>query len=326
MKLTAKHERRKLTVPFVLAREGFDEVDLTCVSISDGTHTGHGEATPKSFLGRSPDLDLQQIEQIRSAIEQGADNQDLLSLMPASSARNAVDCALWDLKCKQAAARIWDLVNLAEPTTPLRADYTLSIDTPDNMAKAAAKLTAFDLVKVKLNAELVDKRLAAIRQVLPTTELIVDANESWTPDLFRSFIPTLSDHKISLIEQPLPAGQDAALDTITCPIPLAADETCKTIDDLPSIVGRYQFANIKLDKTGGLTAALTLAEQAKRAGLSLMVGCMIGTSRAMAPAFVVASQAEFCDLDGASMLTEDIAPPLKLMDGRAYSFDAALWG
>lgn len=326
MKLHAYTDHRKLTVPFVLAREGFDEVALTCVEVTDGTHTGYGEGTPKSFLGRSPEGDLAEIASVRSAIEDGATNHDLLSLLPGGSARNALDCALWDLRCKQEGKRIWDLVNLPEPTSPLRADYTLSIDTPDNMAKAAKALADYDLVKIKLNADQIDERLAAVRSTLPTTDLIVDANESWTADLLDDIAPMLVRHKVTLVEQPLPAGQDAALDDLAYPIPLAADESCKTVENLPELVGRYDYVNIKLDKSGGLTAALALLKQAKAAGFKVMAGCMIGTSRAMAPAFVVASQAQFCDLDGASMLVEDVSPPLTLHAGRAHSFPADLWG
>ncbi len=326
MKLTFYTDHRDLTVPFVLAREGFDQVALTCVELADGTHTGYGEGTPKTFLGRSPEGDLAEIKSVQQAIESGASNQDLLDLLPAGSARNALDCAMWDLKCKQAGARIWQLVDLPEPAAPVRADYTLSIDTPENMAKAAAHLAEYDLVKIKLNAELIDERLSAIRTALPDTDLFVDANESWTADLLQKITPTLLKHTISLVEQPVPAGMDASLDGIDCPIPLAADESCRTVDDLPNLVGRYQFVNIKLDKTGGLTAALQLLRAARAHGFKVMVGCMIGTSRAMAPAFVVASQADFCDLDGASMLKQDVAPPLKLQAGRAHSFTAALWG
>ncbi|MEN8723316.1 MAG: dipeptide epimerase [Alphaproteobacteria bacterium] len=327
MKLTAYTDQRQLTVPFVLAREGFDEVALTCVELSEGSHIGRGEATPKPFLGRSPAGDLQELAAIRPQIESGTiSNDDLLELLPAGSARNALDCALWDLRCKQEGKRIWQILGLDEPTDPVRADYTISIDTPEKMARAANTLRDYDLVKIKLNAELIDDRLAAVRHALPTAELFVDANESWTPDLLQQIIPVLTKHRVSLIEQPLPAGQDAALDTIDCPIPLAADEACKTADDLPMLVGRYQFVNIKLDKTGGLTAALHLLHAARAQQFKVMVGCMIGTSRAMAPAFVVASQADFCDLDGASMLKQDVSPPLKLGAGRAHSFAAALWG
>lgn len=324
--LTIKTEidERVLAEPFVIARETITHVALTRVTVSDGVHSGRGEGTPKSVYGQSAQSDKAMLDGLELPLSAGP--EDIQSVLPAGSARNALDCALWDLRAKQQGKSIWQLLDLPEPETALSGAVTISIGTPEAMAARAAQWKDYPLVKIKLDRHLVAERIAAIRNAAPDTRLMIDVNEGWSFDELQRFAPVLAQHKISLLEQPLPRKQDTVLAGYDCPVPLAADESLHTRQDLARLADLYDWVNIKLDKTGGLTEALALAADAKAQGLELMVGCMVGTSLAMAPGFVVGSLCEVRDLDGASMLVEDETPPLAFHHGYLQSPHKLLWG
>lgn len=252
------------------------------------------------------------------------DRQEVQGLMPPGAARNALDCALWDLEARQAGVPVWALAGLARPE-PVRTAYTISLDTPDAMADAAqrARARGFTLLKCKLSGEADLARIAAVRSGAPDAEIIVDANESWSERDLSTQIASLAASGVALIEQPLPAGGDGALAGLTPPLPICADESCQSVADLDRLAG-YQAINIKLDKAGGLTEALAMAREARSRGLRIMVGCMLGTSLGIAPAFLLAQLADWVDLDGALLLAQDRDGALGMEDGLLHP--GPLWG
>jgi L-alanine-DL-glutamate epimerase-like enolase superfamily enzyme len=258
-------------------------------------------------------------------LPEGISRQDLQDALPAGAARNAVDCALWDLAAKQTGAPVWQLAGLSAPR-PMITAYTLSLDTPENMRAEAAKHAHRPLLKIKLGTPDDMARLEAVREGAPKSPIIVDANEGWTAEVYADLAPHLLRLGVQMVEQPLPAGQDDMLGEIERPLPVCADESCHDRVSLPGLKGKYDMVNIKLDKTGGLTEALALRDAARAEGYQVMVGCMVGSSLAMAPAVLVAQGAEVVDLDGPLLLAEDRDAPLVYDAAGVHPASAELWG
>ena len=307
--LAIEHQVWPLRASFRISRGAKTEAQVIAVSLTDAGHRGQGEAVPYPRYGESSASVSAQIEAARAAIEAGSDRQALLDLMPPGAARNALDCALWDLEAKRAGKRPWQMAGLAPPDGLITA-YTLSLDSPENMARAAAQAADRELLKLKLTGAGDIERVQAVREAAPEVRLIVDANEAWAPDMVLPHSRALAKLGVELIEQPLPADADGALAEIDHPVPICADESCHVAADVARLKDRYDVVNIKLDKAGGLTAALALAAAAEQADLAIMVGCMVGTSLSMAPAMVVAQRAAFVDLDGPLLLARDREPPI----------------
>jgi L-Ala-D/L-Glu epimerase len=295
------------------------------VELLDGPFTGRGEGLPVPYHGETADSLLAQLTAVEKRLETDISRSDLYQLLPPGGARNAVDCALWDLEAKRIGRRAWQLAGLTV-VHPLLTAYTLSMDSPAAMAEAAAGVTKYSLLKLKLGDERDVERVTAVRHARPDVELIVDANQSWNERRLHDFTPRLAQLGVKLIEQPLPAGQDDALTAFKSPIPLCADESCQTMASLASLKGKYQFINIKLDKTGGLTEALQLARTAKDLGFELMVGCMAGSSLAMAPAFIVGQLCTVVDLDGPLLSASDVPNAIAYDGNRMQPPEARLWG
>jgi L-alanine-DL-glutamate epimerase-like enolase superfamily enzyme len=322
LSLAAREEAWPIRGSFRVSRGAKTEARVVVAEVSGGAHRGRGECVPYARYGESVESVLAQIESVRGAL---TDRETLQAQLPAGAARNAIDCALWDLEAKRAGRRAWELAGLPEPAPQVTA-YTLSLDEPAAMAEAARAAAGRPLLKLKLGGEGDVERVAAVRAVVPRARLIVDANEAWRPEQLEPFGRALADLGVELIEQPLPASDDGALAGASRPVPICADESCHDRAGLPALVGRYDCINLKLDKAGGLTEALALAREADRLGLRLMVGCMVGTSLAMAPATVAAGRAAFVDLDGPLLLARDREPALNYEGGLIHRPTAALWG
>lgn len=295
------------------------------VALTDGPLTGRGEGHGVSYHGETPDSMLAQLQSVENDLSRGVSRAELQTLLPPGGARNAVDCALWDLEAKRAGRRAWELTGMSA-VRPITSDFTLSLDTPDAMAREAARLPQYPKLKLKLGGEGDLERVGAVRAVRPDAEIIVDANQAWTERQLHEFAPKLAELGVKLVEQPLPAGRDEVLAGYDGPIPLCADESCQTRASLPHLAGKYRYINIKLDKTGGLTEALALAHEAQTQGLKLMVGCMAGSSLAMAPHFIIGQWCDFVDLDGPLLATTDMPHPIRYEGGRMALPEAALWG
>ena len=323
--LEISKETWALKDPFVIARGSRTETHVIKVELSCNGKMGRGESVPTARYGETIDSVCRQLESVSDQIRAGATRQHLISLLPAGAARNAVDCALWDLEAKQKQTTVSNLLGLPYPDS-VRSVQTISIDSPENMGLAASKLRNFPKLKVKLNGEHILSRLAAVHKHAPHAEILIDANESWTIDLLNRIAPSLANFGVVLVEQPLPAGRDEELRGLELPIPIGADESCHTANDIEELVGLYDVVNIKLDKTGGLTEAVTLANSARHAGLDIMIGCMVGTSLAMAPAMVLATGASYVDLDAPVLLREDRKYGLTIKDGKMSRLDERLWG
>lgn len=323
MKLTVTPETFAYKKPFKIAYAVRTQLPIVHVRLDDGAHSGQGEGVGVSYLGETQASILADLETVRSHVEAGMDRAALQSLLPAGGARNALDCALWDLACKRSGKTIWDLTAIAP--AHVQTVYTVSVDDPDIMA-AEARTGPSSHLKIKLDATTPVERVAAVRAARPDASLIIDANQSWTMDLLHEVAPKLAELGVEMIEQPLPMGQDAALKGYQGPVPIGADESCQTVADLEALVSGYSVINIKLDKTGGLTGALALAEAAKAKGYQLMVGCMAGTSLSMAPAFVIAQLCRFVDIDGPLLHASDRDVPMVYSYGEVSVPDRALWG
>ncbi len=294
------------------------------VTLTDGQHTGRGEAVPIARYNQSAGSVLAQIESIKSAAS--LDRQQIQTLLPAGAARNALDCALWDLEAKISGKRAWELANI--PMVPeVETSFTISLDTPAAMAAAAKANATAPILKLKLGGDDVDlARVEAVREAAPAARLLIDANESWSPSHYRKIVPALKRLGVELIEQPFPADADDVLETLDHPVPVCADESCHTTADLPRLVNRYDVINVKLDKTGGLTEALLLTERARESGFKLLVGCMVCTSLGIAPARILASAADYVDLDGPLLLARDRDHGLAYENGRIGIPPRELWG
>ncbi len=321
MQLEISRDVFRLAQVFTISRGSRTEARVLTVRVSDGEHQGWGECVPYARY----DETLESVEAEIRALPDDFSRQSLMELLPAGAARNAVDCALWDLEAKQEGKRAWELANLPAPGPEITA-YTLSLDTPDAMRAQAAENAARPLLKIKLGTPDDMLRLEAVRTGAPRAKIIVDANEGWSAEVYSDLAPHLVRLGVALVEQPLPAGQDDALIGMDRPVPVCADESCHDRASLPNLKGKYDVINIKLDKTGGLTEALKLRDAALAEGYGVMVGCMVGSSLAMAPATLVAQGAMVTDLDGPLLLAEDRDTPLIFDDAGVHPPKATLWG
>jgi L-alanine-DL-glutamate epimerase-like enolase superfamily enzyme len=303
-KLHVEHQSWPLANAFTISRGSRTTAEVVVAAITDGDTVGRAECMPYARYDETVEGVIAEIERFAAPIAEGLDRDALQEALPAGAARNALDCALWDLEAKQTREPVWQLAGLTAPRSLVTA-YTLSLDTPENMAKAAGENAHRPLMKLKLTGEGDIARVSAVREAAPNTRLIVDANEGWSAEMVEPFSAELAPLGVEMIEQPLPAATDTVLADCAHPVPICADESCHTRADLDSLVGRYDMINIKLDKTGGLTEALALRDAARARGMTIMVGCMIATSLAMAPAVLVAQGAEVIDLDGPLLLAED---------------------
>jgi len=324
-KFDFKAETFTLNAPFIISRGSRIETAVVVVEITEGGKRGWGESTPTKHYGESVDSVMQQIAAIAPKIESGLSRQDLQTAMPAGAARNAIDCALWDLEAKQKGKTIAELLGQKWPDH-LQSVQTISIGTPEKMGADALKLANFPTIKVKLNAELVVERIKAIHKNAPKAKIIVDANEAWDLELVKKVAQDLKDNGVVMLEQPLPASKDEALRGYNAPLPLGGDESCHTSADLQRLKGLYDVVNIKLDKTGGITEAHKLMTQAKEMGFDIMVGCMIGTSLSMAAGMFIATEAKYVDLDAPTMLKTDRDHALTIIDGQMSALDQRLYG
>jgi len=327
MRLTVAHETWPIAGSFRIARGAKTEAHVVVAAIAGGGATGRGECVPYLRYGESVDSVMAQIESVRGAIEAGVTRDALQSLLPPGAARNALDCALLDREAKASGRRAYDILGLPPPQ-PVRTAYTLSLDEPQSMARAASAAIGQGrtLLKLKIAGAGDLERVAAVRAAAPGATLIADANEGWSAEDLPRLTPQLARLGVALLEQPLKAGADAALADFQSPVPLCADESCHTRSDLDRIAGHYSHVNVKLDKAGGLTEALALARAAKVGGLGLMIGCMVSTSLAMAPAMLLAGMADFVDLDGPLLLARDREPPIRYVGDRMMPPDPAIWG
>ncbi|WP_294327617.1 N-acetyl-D-Glu racemase DgcA [uncultured Sphingomonas sp.] len=323
--LDVAHDRFGLSTPFRISRGVKTAADVVTVTLREGGTIGRGEAVPYARYGEGIEDTIAAIRAIAPALADGAGRQDLAALLPAGAARNAVDCALWDLEARLAGTTVAALAGLDEPVA-LPSAITIGLDTPDAMARAAAKVATVPLLKVKVDRTDPAAQIAAIRSVAPLPRLIVDPNESWTIDTLRSLRERLIEWRVDLLEQPLPAGEDHDLATFDSPVPIAADEALHTAADLDRLAGRYDVVNIKLDKTGGLTEALVLAGRAHAKGFGLMVGCMVCSSLGIAPAMQLGGRASFVDLDGPLWLSEDRAGGVTDHEGMLSPATPGFWG
>lgn len=325
-RLAVRHESWPLARPFAIARGMKTAAEVVVAEIDDGGARGRGECVPYARYGESVEGVVTAIAALAEAIAGGMDRDALQAAVPAGAARNALDCALWDLEAKRADVRAWELAGLPPPQ-PARVAATLSLDVPAAMAAAAADAvaTGATLLKVKVGGDGVLERLAAVRGAAPGARLVIDANEGWTLALLERLVEPLRGLGVEMIEQPLPAGRDDALAGFASPVPLCADESVHTGADLDRLEG-YGMVNVKLDKTGGLTAALPLVAAARARGLAVMVGCMVSTSLAMAPATLLSEGAAIVDLDGPLWLARDREPALSYAGSLIRPPERALWG
>ncbi len=325
-RVTARREVFPLDKAFTIARGSKAEAESVYVEILDRTRRGRGECVPYARYGETVESVLAAIEELIPGIETGmVTRRSLQKRLPAGAARNAVDLALWDFDAKRTSSSAWQIAALDVPHRVMTA-YTIALDTPDAMAAAAAEESHRPLLKLKLGGEGDLDRVAAVRAAVPRARLIVDANEAWSPAELELNLPKLADLGIELVEQPLPADADEALVRIKHAIPICADESCHTAEDLERLAGRYDAVNIKLDKAGGLTEALALREAARDKGFKIMIGCMVASSLAVAPAVLLAQDADWVDLDAPLLLKRDRQPGLRYDGSMLYPPSVSLWG
>ncbi|AXX96832.1 N-acetyl-D-Glu racemase DgcA [Profundibacter amoris] len=321
MTITVTPDVFKLAQVFTISRGSRTEARVLTVRVTRDGVTGWGECVPYARYDETLDSVTAEIEGLPEGITR-ADLQDALS---PGAARNAVDCALWDLEAKQAGKRVWELAGLPAPKPEITA-YTLSLDTPEKMQEQAARNAFRPLLKIKLGTPDDMIRLEAVRAGAPKSRIIIDANEGWSAEVYADLAPHLLRLGVGLVEQPLPAGDDDALTGMERPVPVCADEACHDRDSLPALKGKYDIVNIKLDKTGGLTEAIALRKAAEAEGYGVMVGCMVGSSLAMAPATLIAQGVAYTDLDGPLLLAEDREHALHFDEAGVHPPNAALWG
>jgi L-Ala-D/L-Glu epimerase len=326
MELSIRIERWPLAGAFAISRGSKTEAVVVVAELSDGAHRGRGESVPYARYGETPDGIVAALEALRPVVQRGLDRAALQRAITAGAARNALDCAYWDVNAKQMGRRVHELAGLRAPA-PLTTAYTISLASVAEMAAAAERAAWRPLLKVKLGGGDDDgKRIAAVRRAAPQTQLIIDTNEGWNVDNFARNLAACADAGVSLIEQPLPEGRDDALAGVKRPIPVCADESVHDRASLDALAGKYDAVNIKLDKAGGLTEALALAAEAEQRGFAIMVGCMVATSLAMAPAMLVAQRARLVDLDGPLLLASDRSDGLRYEGSVIYPPEPALWG
>ena len=321
--IEAREEVWPLREPFRISRGSRTEAQVVVVTVGDDEHVGRGEGVPIKRYGQSAESVLAQIESIKA--EKNLDRQRLQQLLPAGAARNALDCALWDLEAKTSGKRVWELANV--PIVPeVETSFTISLDTPEKMAAAAA-VAELPILKLKLQGDDLDlARVKGVRESAPAARLLLDANESWSPEHYRKIVPTLKELGVELIEQPFPADADEVLETLDHQVPVCADESCHTTVDLPRLNNRYEAINVKLDKTGGLSEALRLCERARESRFKLLIGCMVCTSLGIAPARLLASAANYVDLDGPLLLVRDRDHGLAYRNGKIEMPSREFWG
>ena len=295
------------------------------VELREGELVGRGEGLCVVYHGETPESLLQQVAEVRNDLANGLTREALQLRLPPGGARNAIDCALWDLEAKLAKRRAWELAGIPS-VKPLITAYTLTMDTPEAMGRAAAAVPQYSLLKLKLGGDHDVERVMAVRKIRRDATLIVDANQSWTPRQLEDITPQLASLGVQLIEQPLPFADDDFLSHFHSPVPLCADESCQDADSMAALTGKYDYVNIKLDKTGGLTEALRLARAAQSAHFKLMVGCMAGSSLAMAPAFIIGQCCGFVDLDGPLLATKDVPGGILYEGSRMHPPESKLWG
>ena len=325
LKLSIADERWPIAGSFTISRGSKTEAEVILAMIGDGAFAGRGECVPYRRYGETMESVAAAIESVRVAIERGATRDDLQALLPAGAARNALDCALWDLDAKRTGQDVAGQI-CTEAPAPLVTAYTLSLGTPEAMAAQARANAQRPLLKVKIGGDGDIERIRAVVSAAPDSRIILDANEGWTDENLAENLAAAAALNIALIEQPLPAGRDARLAEIAHPVPICADESVHVAADLPKLKGLYDAVNIKLDKSGGLTAAIELRDRAKAAGMQIMVGCMVGTSLGMAPAVLLAQGADFVDLDGPLLLARDRSPALTYQGSLVSPPEPALWG
>jgi L-Ala-D/L-Glu epimerase len=324
-KLAARIERWPIAGSFTISRGAKTEAVTVAAEVSQSGLTGRGECVPYPRYGETPEATLAALLAMQEPVSGGLDRKGLQAAMPPGAARNALDCALLDLEAKVSGQRVWNLLGRPTPRPCITA-YTISLGSPEAMAEATARAAHRPLLKIKLGGEGDGARIAAVRKAAPESELIVDANEAWSPDSLERNLADCAAAGVTLVEQPLPAGKDEALARIHRPLAVCADESVHDRSSLAGLRERYDAVNIKLDKTGGLTEALAMADAAQALGFEIMIGCMVATSLAMAPAMLLAPQARFVDLDGPLLLARDRDGGLRYEGSLVYPPEAALWG
>lgn len=323
--LTVYRESWPIQGAFTISRGSKTAADVIVARIEKEGTVGRGECVPYRRYGETVPGVLEQIEAIGDQIADGMDRHQLQNALPPGAARNALDCAFWDLESKLSGTPVWQLAGLPAPA-PLTTAYTLSLGDPGQMAKDATAAVGYSLLKLKLGGDGDVERVEAVRRAAPNSRLIVDANEAWTPRHLEQFCPEFKRLKVELIEQPLPAGADQELDGYDGPVPLCADESCHDISSFNDVIGKYAYINVKLDKAGGFTEALRLREAARDANIGIMVGCMVATSLAMAPAVLLGAGAAYVDLDGPLLLSNDRDISLEYSDSTVHPPPSGLWG
>lgn len=318
-------QRFEIAGSFKISRETRTHAQVVTVTIAQNGHTGRGECVPYPRYGETLETVQTEIEEIAPLLKTGLSRAALQEAMPAGAARNAVDCALWDLEAKCAGQTAAELAGIAA-LHPVTTAFTISVDTPETMAAKASAAAHRPLLKVKLSGPGDDARILAVREAAPSSTLIVDANEAWNENCFDTNLAACASAGVMLIEQPLPAGADDLLASVEQPIAICADESLSPGKGLDGLRDKYDAVNIKLDKAGGLTEALTLLRAAREAEFKIMIGCMLGTSLAMAPAVLIAQTADYVDLDGPLLLAEDRSPGLRFDGSTLYPPEPALWG
>ena len=323
--ISVEMERFPIAGTFTISRGSKTEAEVITVTITDKGRSGRGECVPYKRYGETMEGVRAAIEAMRDSIIAGIDRTALLAAMPAGAARNAIDCALWDLEAKLSGTSVAATIG-AVPAGPLETAYTLSLAEPEAMAAQARANATRPLLKVKIGGDNDMARIRAVTEAAPESRIILDANEGWTHENVEANLAFAAQHGIALVEQPLPAGKDDILRRIAHPVPVCADESVHAAKDLDALVGLYDAVNIKLDKSGGLTEAIILRDRARALGFAIMVGCMVGTSLAMAPAVLLAQGADFVDLDGPLLLARDREPGLVYRGSMVSPPDRVLWG
>lgn len=324
--IAARHDRFDLKTPFRIARGIKTVADVITVEVGCDGHRGRGEGIPYRHYGETPEAALAAVEAVRSAFDSGAGRAELQTLLPAGAARNAIDCALWDLESKLAGTSVGALGGGLYPPAPVISALTIGIGDPTDMGAEARKVAAAPLLKVKVDNQHPKAQIDAVRSAAPAARLIVDPNESWSLGDLAALQPFLREARVDLLEQPLPADADDGLINFRSCVPICADESAHVTVDLPKLVGRYQYLNIKLDKTGGLTEALAMAQSARAQGFGLMLGCMVCSSLSIAPAMQLAGDMDYVDLDGPLWLAADYEGGVTDMAGIMQPPAAHFWG
>jgi len=323
--LAARIERFPIAGSFTISRGAKTEAVVVVAEVSDGTRSGRGECVPYPRYNETPEAALKALLGLKEAVANGLDRQVLQATLPAGAARNALDCALLDLEARRTGRRAWHLLG-REPPRPCTTAFTISLGSPAAMAEASARAAQRPLLKIKLGGDGDRERIAAVRKAAPNAELIVDANEAWTPSDLERNLAACAEAGVTLVEQPLPAGWDDMLGRIPRPVKVCADESAHDCKSLHALRGRYDAVNIKLDKSGGLTEALAMADAANALGFDIMVGSMVATSLAMAPAMLLTPMARFVDLDGPLLLARDRDNGLRYDGSLVHPPEASLWG